>query len=288
MLKNKKPNKKKPFAKKSLGQNFLIDQNIIEKIIASLNPQKDETILEIGAGRGALTTKLVERAGKVLAIEIDRELIPGLRVMFLNDENFHLIEQDALEIDFKSLIVLQSQPHKTKLVANLPYYISTAILQHLIQYRHSFSEMVLMLQKEVVERITAEPNNKERGFLTVLIEAYFDTQKLFDVPPNAFRPVPKVRSSVVRLITKKVSDNEIENDKLFREIISLGFMQKRKTILNNLKNAQGNLLEAIEKSGGFVSILEKVEIKSKRRAESLTLDEWKSLVNFINKSYQDD
>lgn len=273
--------KTKPFAKKSLGQNFLVDQNIIDKIISSLKLQKDETVVEIGAGRGALTTKLVERAGKVLAIEIDRELIPGLRVMFLNDENFHLIEQDALEINFQNLLVLQSPPRNTKLVANLPYYISTAILQHLIQYRNSFSEMILMLQKEVVERITAETGNKERGFLTVLIEAYFDTQKLFDVPSDAFRPIPKVESCVMRLITKNDIKLNKFDEKLFREIISLGFMQKRKTIQNNLKNFKGDLSDKIEAQGGITKILDNCNIDPKRRAETLELFEWIALTKKI-------
>ncbi len=274
--------KNKPLAKKSLGQNFLVDRNVIDKIISSLNPNKDETIVEIGAGRGALTTNLVERAGKVLAIEIDRELIPGLRVMFLNDENFQLIEQDALEINFLNLLALQSPPHKTKLVANLPYNISTAILQHLIQYRNSFSEMVLMLQKEVVERITAEPGNKERGFLTVLIEAYFETQKLFNVPPNAFRPIPKVESAIVRLITKKVSASNVFDEELFRKIISLGFMQKRKTIHNNLKNSTEVLSDKIEANGGILEILNNCDIDPKRRAETLELTEWITLTKKIS------
>ncbi len=274
---------KKPFAKKSLGQNFLVDQNIINIIISSLNPQKNETIVEIGAGRGALTEKLVETSGKVLAIEIDRELVPILRDQFGDRDNFHLIEQDALEINFESLINLQGPNHKTKLVANLPYYISTAILQHLIQYRHSFSELVLMLQREVVDRITAKTGNKERGFLTVLIEAYFETEKLFDVPSNAFRPVPKVTSSTMRLITKKDGQIERIDEKMFRDIVSLGFMQKRKTILNNLKNATGVILNNIEKNGGIVKILGNAEIDSRRRAETLELIEWVNLVKIMSK-----
>lgn len=276
-----KSKKKKPFAKKSLGQNFLVDQNYIDKIISSLNLQKDETVVEIGAGRGALTEKLVERARKVLAIEIDRELIPGLRVMFLNDKNFALIEQDALEIDFQSLINLQGIPRKTKLVANLPYNISTAILQHLIKYRHCFSEMVLMLQKEVVDRITAETGNKDRGFLTVLIEAYFDNQKLFDVPGKAFRPVPKVMSSVVRLITKKDSAIENIDADIFRNLVSVGFMQKRKTIQNNLKNAQTDIKDRIEKVGGISKIFLESKIDPKRRAETLALEEWIDLTRIV-------
>lgn len=273
----KKP--KNVYAKKSFGQNFLIDQNYIEKIIFSLNPQKNETIIEIGAGRGALTERLVKEAEKVIAIELDKDLIPALHERFQKYDNFLLVQNDALEIDFRSLLILQSPPNKTKLVANLPYYISTAILQHLIQYRHSFSEMVLMLQREVVERITAEAGNKERGFLTVLVQTYFEVEKLFDVSPKAFRPVPKVWSSVLRLKPKR--ELSIEDEDFYREMISLSFQHKRKTIQNNLKNAKRGLEDNIENIGGLENVFEAVEIKSNRRAESLTLTEWKRLYDIL-------
>ncbi|NJM52793.1 MAG: ribosomal RNA small subunit methyltransferase A, partial [Blastocatellia bacterium] len=174
-------NRKKTFAKKSLGQNFLIDQNYIQKIVSALNPQPDETIIEIGPGRGALTKHLVESGANIIAIELDRDLIPLLQNEFENYENFKVIEEDALQVDFSELAKFKEARSKVKLVANLPYYISTAILQRLIEQREVFSEFVLMLQREVVERITAESGNSERGFLTVLVEAYCESQKLFDV-----------------------------------------------------------------------------------------------------------
>ena len=263
----------KPFAKKSFGQNFLVDQNYINKIISALNPKENETIIEIGAGRGALTEKLVESGAEIIAIELDRDLIPLLIEDFGQNENFRLIENDALKIDFSAFSTSHSALG-TKLVANLPYYISTAILQHLIQYRNEFSELILMLQREVVERITAEVGNTERGFLTVLMEAYFETEKLFDVPPNAFRPAPKVWSSIVHL--KPKAENLIKNDEIFRELVSFGFRQKRKTILNNLKNASGILYKKDLKE-----VLEKSEIETKRRAETLTLEEWKKLAEIL-------
>ncbi len=270
---------KKPFAKKSFGQNFLVDQNYIGKIINALNLQKDDTIIEIGAGRGALTEKLVESGANVIAIELDRDLIPILREQFGKHDNFQIIERDALRIDFNNLV--SNDNKSVKLVANLPYYISTAILQKLIEQRKTFSEMVLMFQREVVDRITADIGSKERGFLTVLVEAYLQTEKLFDVPPNAFRPVPKVWSSVVRLITKPESEIQIKDEKLFRELVSLGFMQKRKTIQNNLKNANVELNEGINRKGGLTEVLKKSGIESNRRAESLTISEWKKMANLI-------
>jgi 16S rRNA (adenine1518-N6/adenine1519-N6)-dimethyltransferase len=269
-----------PYAKKSFGQNFLVDQNYIERIIAAVNLQPGETVLEIGPGRGALTERLVQTAGRVVAVELDRELIAPLAEKFARYENFQLIEADALKIDFREIAndPGRAANDKLKLVANLPYYISTAILQKLAAQRNVFEEMILMFQREVVERITAAPADSERGFLTVLVETYFETRKLFDVPPNSFRPAPKVWSAVVRLTPKENSG--IEDDRLFRELLSAGFRQKRKTIFNNLKNAGGELQKRFETESGLSAILEKAGIESRRRAETLTLEEWKNLVRF--------
>lgn len=275
MEKQKTKNKPK-FAKKSLGQNFLIDQNDIHKIVSALNPQPDETIIEIGPGRGALTKHLVESGANIIAIELDRDLIPLLQNQFKGYENFQIIEEDALQVDFSELAKFKEEQSKIKLVANLPYYISTAILQRLIEQREVFSEFVLMLQKEVVERITVKAGNSERGFLTVLVEAYCEAQKLFDVPPSAFRPAPKIWSSVVSI--KPKVDIKIKNDELFREIISAGFMQKRKTILNNLKNLP-QILYKIDVS----KILSTTKINPQQRAEALTIEDWVNLTNEYEK-----
>ncbi len=269
--------KNKTYAKKSFGQNFLVDQNYINKIIFALNPQENETIVEIGAGRGALTEKLVESGANIVAVELEREMISVLRGKFADSENFLLIEQDALKVNFKQWT--NDKEQITKLVANLPFYISTAILQKLIKQREVFREMILMFQREVVRRITAEAGNKERGFLSVLAQTYLETEKLFDVPPNAFRPAPKVWSSVVRLKPKK--EIGIENKELFQKIISSGFRQKRKTILNNFKNGDEFLSKVFENNGGLEKILEKVQIDKSRRAETLTIGEWKRLSNFL-------
>jgi 16S rRNA (adenine1518-N6/adenine1519-N6)-dimethyltransferase len=268
-------NNKTTFAKKSFGQNFLVDKNYIDKIISALAPQKGETIVEIGPGRGALTERLLESGANVVAVELERDMIAFLSDKFEGFENFELVESDALKVDFSTLIDPKSEiPNlKSKLVANLPYYISTAILQKLIAQREVFSEMVLMFQREVVERITAEVGNKERGFLTVLTEASLRAEKLFDVPPSAFRPAPKVWSAVVRLTPN--DGDELPDEKLFREIISAGFVQKRKTILNNLKNAPPDLKEKI---GNAEELLKKAEIVPNRRAETLSFEEWKQIL----------
>ena len=262
---------KKTFAKKSFGQNFLVDGNHIAKIIAALNLQIDETVIEIGAGRGALTEGLVESGASVIAIELEREMNAVLRDRFSDKNNFQLVEADALRIDYSRFRIPDSK-FQIKLVANLPYYISTAILQKLIEQREVFSKMILMFQLEVVERITAEVGNSERGFLSVLVQNYLEVNKLFDVPPSAFRPSPKVNSAVVRLTPKPESG--IKDDKLFREIVSAAFVQKRKTIFNNLKTAPPELRG---KLGDVNQTLANCGIAPNRRAETLTIDEWRCL-----------
>ena len=248
----------KQFAKKSLGQNFLVDRNIVERIVAAVGPGKGDRVLEIGPGRGALTEVLLDRAGMVNAIEFDRTLVPFLAEKFRGSTNFNLIEDDALSFDFGALAV-PGDP--LRLVANLPYNISTAILQRLFDYPDVFSDCVLMFQREVVDRISAPPGEKDRGYLTVLTESHFDVERLFDVPPSAFKPVPRVWSSVVRL---RPRHRQITDEAHFREIVSTAFAQKRKTILNNLKT---RYTDAAAK-------LESADIDPRRRAETLSLEEW--------------
>jgi len=244
------------FAKKSLGQNFLTDPGIIRQIVDAIDLSPNDSVIEIGPGRGALTDCLIEKAANVIAIELDRELVPQLRDRYNDHENFSVLEADALEIDLVELV----KDDKVKLVANLPYYISTAILQRLAEQRHYLSSLVLMFQREVVDRITARPGDSERGFLTVIVEAAFSTEKLFDVPPCAFEPQPKVWSSVVRMTpTNRKSPHEG-----FRGLLSTGFAMKRKTIANNLKTAYPNYAAALETAG----------IAPKSRAETLTLEQW--------------
>ena len=254
-----------PFAKKSLGQNFLVDPNYVRKIVAAADLERGDTIIEIGPGRGAITESLVETGANVIAIELDRELAPQLAERFRAARNFCVIEADATQVDFSNLI---SGGPQFKVVANLPYYISTAILQHLAAQREHFVSLVLMFQKEVVDRISAPPGNSERGFLTVLTELAFSVERLFDVPPNAFRPTPKVTSTVARL-TPKPKSNINEDD--FRDLVSIAFSQKRKTILNNLKSKYPDAREKLERCG----------IEASRRAESLSREEWALLLQSL-------
>lgn len=246
--------------KRSLGQNFLRDEQIVGRIVAALEIEATDAVVEIGPGRGALTRRLVETAHEVIAIEFDRDLIEPLNAQFGDHSNFRLINANALTFDFDTLAP-SAKDKKLKLVANLPYNISTPILQKLITSRHIFSRMVLMFQREVVERITAAPGDKERGYLSVLVDLAFETEFLFDVPPAAFYPVPKVWSGVVRLTPKPVS---LSDEEAFASLVSVAFTHKRKTILNNLKTAVPNAAD----------LLNDAAIDQMRRAEMLTLEEW--------------
>ncbi|HEY6189844.1 MAG TPA: 16S rRNA (adenine(1518)-N(6)/adenine(1519)-N(6))-dimethyltransferase RsmA [Pyrinomonadaceae bacterium] len=265
-------------AKKSLGQNFLEDERVVERIVEALGPRADETIIEIGPGRGALTSRLVEMAGRLVAIELDRELAGLLRERFGARANFQIVEGDALDADLCSLVAPEG---RARVVANLPYYISTAILQRLIEQRRCITGMVLMLQREVVERITAPPASSERGYLSVMVEAYASAETLFDVSPASFRPVPKVWSTVVRLSMRPRMGVPVEDEALFRQLVSAGFAQRRKTILNNLRGAPDALRLRIEEAGGAGPLLEAAGVAPVRRAETLTLEEWARVARII-------
>lgn len=260
---------------KRFGQHFLHDRNIIRKIISAFDPRQDETVVEIGPGTGALTATLVERAAKVVAIEFDRQLIEPLREQFGERGNFRLIEADALEADICNEIGPASS---ARVVANLPYNISTAILQRLIE-QPCIPEMVLMLQKEVVDRMLAPAGSSDRGYLSVLVEAYCKSEKLFDVSSGAFRPPPKVWSTVVRLQRRPRLD--VRDEELFWRVVSAGFAQKRKTILNNLRNSTGLLQQRVKDNGGASIVLCRAQVDVQRRAETLTLEEWGRIVQAL-------
>lgn len=264
-----------PYPSKRLGQHFLRDQRTIDRIIDALAPKANETIVEIGPGTGALTSVLVERAGRVIAVEFDNKLAPLLQERFSSFENFKLMMADALMVDFCAEI----QPaHSARLVANLPYNISTAILQRLIAQRACLDEMVLMLQREVVERVLATAGTTDRGYISVFVEAYCETEKLFDVAPGSFRPPPKVWSSVMRLKLRPRINADVADQKLLWETVSAGFAQKRKTILNNLRHASDRLRDVLQRNGGASIVLCKANVELQRRAETLTIEEWSRIV----------
>jgi 16S rRNA (adenine1518-N6/adenine1519-N6)-dimethyltransferase len=268
-----------PFARRRFGQNFLVDRNVVDRIIAAVNPQPSDTIIEIGPGRGALTSKLIAKAGRVIAVEFDRELVPQLRQEFANNSNLQVIEADALATNFCEIIA----PAPTaRVVANLPYNIGTAILQRLIEQRRCITDMTLMLQREVVDRITAAPGSSDRGYLSVFVEAYCETEKLFDVSPQSFRPVPKVLSTVARLRMRERIAAEVKDEKLLWQVVSAGFAHPRKTILNNLREAPDAIQEVLKKHGGASIVLCEAALPPLRRAETFALEEWALLVNAMS------
>jgi 16S rRNA (adenine1518-N6/adenine1519-N6)-dimethyltransferase len=273
-----------PRAKKRLGQNFLVDESYARRVVASLALRAGETVVEIGPGRGALTAPLLESGARVVAVEFDRELNALLRERFGGREEFRLVEADALNVDFCSAI---EPAREARVVANLPYNISTAILQRLIEQRRCLKEFVLMLQREVVERITARPGESERGYLTVLVEAFCESEALFDVPPEAFRPVPKVWSTVARLRARESAASEVD-EHLFTRLVSACFAQKRKTIHNNLRSAPEELRTLVESAGGATALLEAANVDPRRRAEALTLEEWAALAKRLQRREQPD
>jgi 16S rRNA (adenine1518-N6/adenine1519-N6)-dimethyltransferase len=264
-------------AKRSLGQNFLVGSHYPQRIVDSVAPQPGETIIEIGPGYGALTDLLVKRGVRVIAIEIDKALIQTLLERFADTPNLNLIEADALTSDFCSLI---SPAASARVVANLPYYVSTPVLQKLIGYRHCLTEMTLMLQREVVERITAHPGGKEYGYLSVLVQFYCKTAKLFDVPPGAFRPSPKVYSSVVRLHLRPQPAVAVDDQSGFFELTKVLFGQRRKTIFNNLRAGCERLKLVNEMEIDRALTISSLD--PRRRAETLSLEEIARLANYLS------
>jgi 16S rRNA (adenine1518-N6/adenine1519-N6)-dimethyltransferase len=257
--------------KRRLGQNFLVDRGVAQRIVDAFYPQLDQTVIEIGPGRGALTTELIKRAGHVIAIEFDRDLAPRLRDRLAASANFKLIEADALAIDVCEAI----RPAQTaRVVANLPYNIGTAILQRLIEQRSCISDMTVMLQREVIDRIVAQPGSSDRGYLSVFVEAYCETEKLFDVSPQAFRPAPKVWSTVAHLRVRPKIAFDVKDENLLWQIVSAGFAHPRKTILNNLREAPESIQELLKKRGGASIVLCDAGIPPLRRAETFALEEW--------------
>lgn len=268
-----------PRAQKRFGQNFLTDSRVIQRIIDAVEPSSSDTVVEIGPGRGALTEPLLEKAGRLIAVEFDRNLVPHLTDKFSANTKFKLIEGDALAVDFCNAI----QPAtKARVVANLPYNIATAILQKLIEQRECLADLTLMLQREVVDRIIAAPGSPDRGYLTLLVEAYCEAEKLFDVGPGSFRPAPKVWSSIVRLRLNEHMNAGVSNETLFKNVVSAGFAQRRKTILNNLRNAPAPLSETVKSNGGASIVLCRAEVDVQRRAETLTLEEWSRIVRALS------
>ncbi|WP_294374293.1 16S rRNA (adenine(1518)-N(6)/adenine(1519)-N(6))-dimethyltransferase RsmA [uncultured Clostridium sp.] len=256
---------------KSLGQNFLIDDSVLTNIVEGAEVNDEDFVIEIGPGVGTLTAKLLMKAKKVTSIELDNDLIPILQEELGGYENFNLIHNDALKVDFNELI---GNEQSVKLVANLPYYVTTPIIVKLLKDGYNFKSLTIMIQKEVAERIDAEPNCKEYGALSVLVQYYCNTSIVRRVAPSCFIPRPKVESIVIRLDRLNEPRVKTKDEKLMFELVRAGFNMRRKTLWNAAKSfklSKEKLEKAFEKSG----------IDPKRRAETLSIEEFASLADCI-------
>lgn len=264
-------------ANKNLGQNFLIDDEAVAGIVEAANVSKDDLIIEIGPGLGTLTKELLDRAGKVICIELDKRMIEILNDRFSMYDNFKVLNDDVLKVDLKTLIA-NEKIKNIKIVANLPYYITTPIIMKLLEERLDIETITVMIQKEVADRLVTKPGTGDTGAITYTIHYYTEPKRVIEVPNTAFIPVPKVNSTVINLnILKKPRVTVKDEAKLF-EVIKTAFMQKRKTLVNALANSSKfGTKEQIEK------ILQTLEIDNKIRPEKLTLEEFTQIAEAINK-----
>jgi 16S rRNA (adenine1518-N6/adenine1519-N6)-dimethyltransferase len=267
--------------KKSLGQNFLIDPNILDKIVQAAELDGDKGAIEIGPGLGALTQKLAVNAGKVLAIEIDQRLIPILHETLAGFSGVTVIHGDVLSADLPSLIDTHLEGCSTiSVVANLPYYITTPILMRLLEDRIPLQHIVVMIQKEVAERMNAEPGTKDYGSLSVAIQYYAETKLITHVPHTVFIPQPHVDSSVIRLTIRERPPVQVRDESFFFKVVRASFTQRRKTLINNLSGA---LVAKGDKKGKefILKVLEQVGINPSRRGETLSIGEFSLLSNAL-------
>lgn len=253
-------------ARPPLGQNFLIDKNIVCKIVRAAQLQPGETVVEIGPGRGILTDALLEASGLVVAIELDAALCARLRGLFGARPNFRLIEGDAVTFDYAQV------PSPFLVVANLPYYVSTPILFRLLEEGRRVDRMVLMLQHEVAVRLAAAPGSREYGVLSVAAQFRCDVRPAFKVPASCFRPSPKVGSAVVALTPLAKPRVSVRDENVFFQVVRAGFAHRRKALPNSLRD------EGFE-AGRTAAALAAAGIDSRRRAETLSLDEFAALAD---------
>jgi 16S rRNA (adenine1518-N6/adenine1519-N6)-dimethyltransferase len=266
-----------PRAKKAFGQNFLIDDSVLTRIVSCVAPSAEDHLLEVGPGRGALTRLLAQSGASVLAVEWDRELLPLLNAEF-DGSNVEVGHGDILRVDLPLLLNSRVPGRRWKVAANLPYNISSQVLFKFMECASLFERLVLMLQKEVGDRLIAPPDCKDYGALTVLLRLHFDIRREFIVRPGAFRPVPKVDSAVLSFLPLENPRAEVGDERIFRRLVKGAFNQRRKTLLNALRAAgfgdEGERLpEALAECG----------IDGVRRGETLSLDEFAALSRVLSK-----
>lgn len=270
---------------KSLGQNFLIDEEVIAEIVNGSGVGEDSLVVEIGPGEGALTEHLAELAGHVVAVDLDERMIKLLKVKLFGYDNVELIHGDILEIDLSRLIEERLSEYNltnVRIVGNLPYYITTPIIMKLLKMRTATDSITVMMQKEVGDRILAGPGSKQIGVITYSVQYYADVSKVIDVGRESFYPSPKVDSVVLRLDIRKNPAVTVSDEDFFFKTIKAGFMMRRKTLLNSLTSLDGFSKPVIEEA------LNNANIEANRRAESLSMEEFarlsEELLNIKNKA----
>lgn len=263
---------------KKFGQNFLIDTHVLDKIIRAAEITKDDFVLEIGPGIGTMTQYLAQAAREVVAVEIDKALIPILQDTLSGFPNAEVIHDDILKVDIAALAEQRNGGRPIKVVANLPYYITTPIIMSLFESQVPLASVTVMVQKEVAERMQAGPGSKDYGALSLAVQYYAEPYIAANVPPNCFMPRPNVGSAVIRLTRHEVPPVQVDNEKLMFQIIRASFNQRRKTLVNGLNNSpeititKEQITEAVESLGKGAGV----------RGEALTLEEFAGLANKIN------
>ena len=265
-------------ANKSLGQNFLIDGEAINSIVEASNITRNDVVIEIGPGLGTLTRFLLEKAGKVICIELDTRMIEILQDRFKLYNNFELCNEDVLKVDLQSIIQKEKQSFKAvKVVANLPYYITTPIIMKLLEDELQLESITVMVQKEVAERLIAIPGEKEAGAITYSVYYYASSEKIAEVPRTSFVPAPKVDSEVIKLNLRKEPPVSVCDTKLMFKIIKNAFMQRRKTLLNSLTNAK---IFSTKEQGQ--KIMKELNLNENIRAERLTLQNFADIAEKLS------
>ncbi|OEH84333.1 16S rRNA (adenine(1518)-N(6)/adenine(1519)-N(6))-dimethyltransferase [Desulfuribacillus stibiiarsenatis] len=263
--------------KKSLGQNFLTDLNILQKIVAAADVTKESTVIEIGPGIGTLTQQLANAAGQVIAIELDQRFLPILNENFWDQDHVSIIHGDALTVDLHQIIKEQVKFPTIHVVANLPYYVTTPILMKLLEEHLPLTNIVVMIQKEVAQRIQAQPGTKEYGALSIAAQYYAKPEIVCIVPKTVFIPEPNVDSAVIRLSIYEEPKVKVFSEEIFFAAIKAGFANRRKTLWNNFKGFRNDIVpEQIR------AIFEKASIDEKRRGETLSIEEYAVLSNEIH------
>ena len=262
-------------ANKKLGQNFLIEDTIVEKTVEAADITKEDLVIEIGPGLGTLTKELLEKAKKVIAIELDEKMIPILQERFFLYQNLELVHQDILTVPLKEYIEKEENIREVKIVANLPYYITTPIIMKLLEDRLPVKTITVMVQKEVAKRLTAQTGDKLCGAITYAIEYYCETKEVIEVPRQSFMPVPEVDSEVIQLILRDKPKVQVKDEKFLFSLIKASFMQRRKTLLNGIGNS------GLKEKNKLKEIMKELNLPETTRGESLTLEQFAEIAERV-------